>query len=80
MVARHAAKPKSASRKKAPAKADPAPLAPISRAPGVPATEENTPAPAYDPDTPVTGDRSDPSQSATGLPPGPAPMNRGDAD
>lgn len=79
MVARHAAKPKTAARKKAPAKADPAPLETVSRAPGVPATEDNTPAPAYDPDTPVTGPAtSDPSQTATGLPVGPAAMHSGE--
>lgn len=46
MVARHA--PKAAT------------MAPVTRAPGVPATEDNTPAPAFDPpaETPVAEKRS----------------------
>lgn len=82
MVARNAAKPKTAAKPKAAkAKTDTAQVAPVSRAPGVPATEDNSPAPAYDP-APISEDgKSDPTKSVTGLPSGPAPMNTpGDVD
>lgn len=89
------AKPKAAPKARArntPAEAQPpaaAPVAPATtapsalRAPGVPATPDNTPAPAFDPvpqpDRPGhpfdAAGKSDPAQSASGLPPGAAGTN-----
>lgn len=55
------------------------PLPKITRPAGVPASEDNSPAPAFDPPegeaaNPTTGGKSDPSKSATAPePPGPRP-------
>ncbi len=51
------------------------PPTPVTRAPGTPKTEDNTPAPAIDPDPIDDRGKADPAKSATGNPSGAAPMN-----